>query len=251
MKGFYKMDFVEKINCNNGLLTNFYEFIKNEILNNLKEHPDLDEFIKKNKIGLTLKTYSIASLIEDDLKIHKGHITKDYTKILLRNYKDKESNSGFSVWTEWDFNNGKVYIIRFIMRIATATIAKDICDNIFDLPLYKEQLKWLIKHEMGHMIDHMRNRHNVPVETLEKLLKQDDDNYEQYYEELSKIEEWTPEIVDDDNRKYYGMKQEADANMAIGIDVEDLIKLYKEMRDKYKNKSVTVHISQTNLKEND
>ena len=241
------MDFKEDVNCNNGLLENFVEFIRNEILNGLKDHPDLDKFIADNHIPLYLKTFSVAGLIDDELSFHKGHITKDFTKRLLRDWRDKEENSNASVLTEWEYKDGKVYIMRFTVRITIAALAKDICDNIFDLNLFKKKLRWMLKHEVGHMVDYMRNRHNIPVEELNKLLTQDREDYAKYYDELAQIKEWTYDMMRNDNRKYYSMHQEAAANIAAEIDVEDLIEIDEEIRSKYHNKQVTIQISQSDI----
>ena len=241
------MDFKEDINCNNGLLENFVDYIRNEILNGLKDHPDLDKFIADNHIPLYLQTFSVAGLIDDELSFHKGHITKDFTKRLLRDWRDKEENSNASVLTEWEYKDGKVYIMRFTVRITIAALAKDICDNIFDLNLFKKKLRWMLKHEVGHMVDYMRNRHNIPVEELNKLLTQDREDYAKYYDELAQIKEWTYEMMRNDNRKYYSMHQEAAANIAAEIDVEDLIEIDEEIRSKYHNKQVTIQISQSGI----
>ena len=241
------MDFKEDVNCNNGLLENFVDYIRNEILNGLKDHPDLDKFIADNHIPLYLKTFSVAGLIDDELSFHKGHITKDFTKRLLRDWRDKEENSNASVLTEWEYKDGKVYIMRFTVRITIAALAKDICDNIFDLNLFKKKLRWMLKHEVGHMVDYMRNRHNIPVEELNKLLTQDREDYAKYYDELAQIKEWTYEMMRNDNRKYYSMHQEAAANIAAEIDVEDLIEIDEEIRSKYHNKQVTIQISQSGI----
>jgi hypothetical protein len=241
------MDFKEDVNCNNGLLENFVDYIRNEILNGLKDHPDLDKFIADNHIPLYLKTFSVAGLIDDDLSFHKGHITKDFTKRLLRDWRDKEENSNASVLTEWEYKDGKVYIMRFTVRITTAALAKDICDNIFDLNMFKKKLRWMLKHEVGHMVDYMRNRHNIPVEELNRLLTQDREDYAKYYDELAQVKEWTYEMMRNDNRKYYSMHQEAAANIAAEIDVEDLIAIDEEIRSKYHNKQVTIQISQSNI----
>jgi hypothetical protein len=241
------MDFKEDVNCNNGLLENFVDYIRNEILNGLKDHPDLDKFIADNHIPLYLKTFSVAGLIDDDLSFHKGHITKDFTKRLLRDWRDKEENSNASVLTEWEYKDGKVYIMRFTVRITTAALAKDICDNIFDLNMFKKKLRWMLKHEVGHMVDYMRNRHNIPVEELNRLLTQDREDYAKYYDELAQVKEWTYEMMRNDNRKYYSMHQEAAANIAAEIDVEDLIAIDEEIRSKYHNKQVTIQISQSDI----
>ena len=241
------MDFKEDVNCNNGLLENFVDYIRNEILNGLKDHPDLDKFIADNHIPLYLKTFSVAGLIDDELSFHKGHITKDFTKRLLRDWRDKEENSNASVLTEWEYKDGKVYIMRFTVRITIAALAKDICDNIFDLNLFKKKLRWMLKHEVGHMVDYMRHRHNIPVEELNRLLTQDREDYAKYYDELAQIKEWTYEMMRNDNRKYYSMHQEAAANIAAEIDVEDLIAIDEEIRSKYHNKQVTIQISQSGI----
>jgi hypothetical protein len=241
------MDFKEDVNCNNGLLENFVDYIRNEIMNGLKDHPDLDKFIADNHIPLYLKTFSVAGLIDDDLSFHKGHITKDFTKRLLRDWRDKEENSNASVLTEWEYKDGKVYIVRFTVRITTAALAKDICDNIFDLNMFKKKLRWMLKHEVGHMVDYMRNRHNIPVEELNRLLTQDREDYAKYYDELAQVKEWTYEMMRNDNRKYYSMHQEAAANIAAEIDVEDLIAIDEEIRSKYHNKQVTIQISQSDI----
>ena len=241
------MDFKEDVNCNNGLLENFVDYIRNEILNGLKDHPDLDKFIADNHIPLYLKTFSVASLIDDELSFHKGHITKDFTKRLLRDWRDKEENSNASVLTEWEYKDGKVYIMRFTVRITIAALAKDICDNIFDLNLFKKKLRWMLKHEVGHMVDYMRHRHNIPVEELNKLLTQDREDYAKYYDELAQVKEWTYEMMRNDNRKYYSMHQEAAANIAAEIDVEELIDIDEEIRSKYHNKQVTIQISQNGI----
>jgi hypothetical protein len=105
----------------------------------------------------------------------------------------------------------------------------------------------MLKHEVGHMVDYMRNRHNIPVEELNRLLTQDREDYAKYYDELAQVKEWTYEMMRNDNRKYYSMHQEAAANIAAEIDVEDLIAIDEEIRSKYHNKQVTIQISQSNI----
>jgi hypothetical protein len=97
------------------------------------------------------------------------------------------------------------------------------------------------------MVDYMRNRHNIPVEELNRLLTQDREDYAKYYDELAQVKEWTYETMRNDNRKYYSMHQEAAANIAAEIDVEDIIEIDEEIRSKYHNKQVTIQISQSNI----
>lgn len=243
------MDFNADVYASDGLYGYFFKYICEKFIKYTYEYKDLDEFITKNKIDIKVKECYTSDVMSQELRLHKGHITKDYAKKMFRDWRDKERHSHLGVYTEWGLENGKVTIIRFTLQIRTAPLCIYICEKAYDLELVKKEMDWMIKHEIGHMIDYVRNRHGISVNEFKALCERDQKNYEKYYEHLATIEEWTTEEALADNRRYYEIEQEATANAAAGIDVSEMIDYERAFVDKYKNKIIGINIHQTGIKE--
>ncbi len=242
------MDFKEEVYASDGLYGYFFDFISNEFASLLREHKDTLDYVKKENIQIFAREmYTPEMISQEILDLHKGHLKREDVRIALRNWKDKERNSSLGIFTEWDIRNDKVYVLRFTLQIRVATICYEVCRHINDLELYKEMLRWFVKHEFGHVLDYIKTRHGMSIKDFRAICDRDEKEYLKYFDETIDVVPDTFEKQNDINRRYYRIPQEMDANNAIGIDIEDLIKLDNELGRKYHNKKMTIHISQSDI----
>lgn len=241
------MEFKEKIYASDGLYGHMFKFICDEFIRNLKEHPEISEFTKKNNIPILAKECYTSDMMNQELEWYKGHLRKDDVKIALRNWRDKEQNSTLGVYTEWACHNGKIWIRRFTLQIRIAPLCIDICKRINDLDLYKRYLSWAVKHELGHVIDYINTRHGLSIEEFNAIMERDQADYNRYFDETATDIPETIEQLNESNRKYYMLTQERAANDAIGITVDEMIEICTLRYNRYENKKMTLTINQSDI----
>lgn len=242
------MDFKEEVYAADGLYGYFFNFISDEFASLLRNRRDILDYVNKENIQIySREMYTPEMISQEILNLHKGHLRRDDVRTALRNWKDKEKNSSLGIFTEWDIRNGKVYILRFTLQIRVATICYEVCRHINDLELYKEILRWFVKHEFGHVLDYLKTRHGMSIEDFRAICDRDEKEYLKYFDETIDVVADTCEKLNDINRRYYRIPQEMDANNAVGIDIEDLIKLDDELYKKYHNKKMTINITQSDI----
>lgn len=243
------MKFTADVYSSDGLYGYFFKYICDEFRNNLKEHPEILEFVKKNHVPILAKECFTSDMMGQELQWHKGHLKKEDVKIALRNWRDKEQNSSLGIYTEWVYRDGKIWIGSFTLQIRSAPLCMDICKFINDFDLYKKFLSWSVKHEMGHVLDYINTRHGLNVDEYTAIIKRDKYEYDQYFEETADVRTDTIEQVIELNEKYYALTQERAANNAIGISVSELNKIDVERNKKYFNKMMTITIDQSNIRD--
>lgn len=242
------MSFTAEIH-NDGLYGYFFRFICDEFVKNLKEHPELIDFTKNNRIPIIAKECYTADAMAEELKYHKGHLKKEDVKTALKNWHEKEITSTLGVFTEWDYRDGKLFIIRFTLQIRSFALCMDVCKNIHDIDLYKKLLGWCVKHEIGHMLDFMNTRHGLSVDEYDRLTKRDADDYNQYFSKFVVDNMKSPDDSEKADRAYYALAQERDANNAVGITVDEFIEISRSIIGKYKNKVMTLSIDTSNIRD--
>jgi predicted Zn-dependent protease len=243
------MKFTADVYGSDGIYGYFFKYICDEFVNNIKEHPEIDEFIKKYNVPLLAKQCFTSDMMGQELQWHKGHLRKDDVKIALRNWRDKEQNSCLGIYTEWVYRDGKIWIGSLTLQIRSAPLCMDICKFINDLDLYKRFLSWAVKHEVGHVLDYINTRHGLSVDEYNTIIKRDKDEYDQYFEETADIRVDTLEQMIELNEKYYALTQERAANNAIGISVSELNKIEAERNEKYFSKMLTITIDQSDIRD--
>lgn len=241
------MEFKEEVYTSDGLYGYFFKFICDEFVKNMKEHPEINEFAKKNNVNIFARECFTADMISQEIDSHKGHIKRSDAKMALRNWRDKEQNSVLGIYTEWVLREGKMWVARITLQIRPATLCFEICVSIHDLELYKKHIAWAVKHEIGHVLDYINTRHGISLEEFNRICERDKNEYDKYYDESANVVGSSLEDRNKLNRRYYDIPQERDANKAIGITVDEMIAIDDEMFNKYHNKLTTLHISQSNI----
>lgn len=196
---------------------------------------------KPFKFGL--RTESLGThAIRDIFGNHKGHVSRKYVESRLKELTHIEQSSIFSMETYVDCVDGKINVTGCMLTIRRSVLARDLCNRIYDLDSVWEQHKWLLKHEVGHLIDYMIN---MQGRTRAELLNR----YEETREAYSRHREWVAKYKKEPgfdihriNRAYYNIPTEARANEYAGIDIEDMIKTIKETSAKYANKRIKFKI---------
>ena len=242
------MNFNEEIKCDGGLYEYFYDWIVKEFETILHQHEEIYDILKKDGIGLGVGTITVSECISDQLlKGKRGHLRRDTVGKSLRNWKDKELHSPMCIFDQWKLVDDKLYIYKITLQIRIPGLCYDICRNISHLELFRKELAWTLRHEFGHIIDHLHTMHGITVEEFEERIARENKAYEEYYDTIAKITWDTREKVDEQNRMYYRIPHEMEANNLIGIDVNDLIKLMHEIDDEYGDKKTRLNISHDTL----
>lgn len=241
--------FKEEMHTHKGLYGYFFGFIITEFSKILKEeNPNIWKFILDNHIGMKVKECYTAEQIAYDVFMHKGHLRKDQMRQLLMNWRYKEESSGFQICTNWILTNDKMKINAFVLEVSVPNLCMNICERIYDLEKYKEEILWDLHHEVGHMIDYIHNRNNVSLKEWQDAEDAIVQNYDKYHKETNKPI-ISLEQRDEYNMMYYELPNERAANDAIGISAKDMIEFDREWDKKYRNKLVTVTIDQSNIRD--
>ena len=241
--------FKEEMHTYKGLYGYFFNFIITEFSKILKEeNPSIWKFILDNHIGMKVKECYTAEQIAYDVFMHKGHLRKDQMRQLLMNWRYKEESSGFQICTNWIFTNDKMKINAFVLEVSVPNLCMNICERIYDLEKYKEEILWDLHHEVGHMIDYIHNRNNVSLKEWQDVEDAIVQNYDKYHKETNKPI-ISLEQRDEYNMMYYELPNERAANDAVGISAKDMIEFDREWDKKYRNKLVTVTIDQSNIRD--
>lgn len=241
--------FKEEMHTSKGLYGYFFKFIVTEFGKILKEeNPDIWKFILDNHIGMRVKGCYITEQIADDVMLHKGHLRKDAMQQMLMNWRCKEEMSGFQIRPNYAFINNKMKINGFTLEVSIPNLCMNICNNIYDLEKYKEEILWMLHHEAGHMIDYIHNRNDISLKELQDLEDAITQNYDKYYNDTNKPITSTGQR-DEYNIMYYEIPNEKAANDAVGISAKDLIEYDREWDKKYLNKLVTITIDQDGIRD--
>lgn len=241
--------FKEEMRTSDGLYGYFFKFIVTEFGKILKEeNSDIWKIILDNHIGVRVKGRYTSEQIADDVLMHKGHLRKDAMQQMLMNWRCKEEMSGFQIRPNYVFANNKMKINGFTLEVSIPSLCMNICTRIYDLEKYKEEILWMLHHEVGHMIDYIRNRNDISLKELEDAEDTIVQNYDKYYEDTNKPVT-SSEQRDEYNIMYYEIPNERAANDAVGISVKDMIKYDREWDKKYRNKLVTITIDQDGIRD--
>lgn len=241
--------FKEEMHTSKGLYGYFFKFILDEFGKILKEeNPDIWKFILDNHIGVKVKECYTAEQIADDVMQHKGHLRKDAMRQMLMNWRCKEETSGFQIRANWVFTNNKLRISGFMLEVSVPNLCMNICNKVYDLEKYKEEILWDLHHEVGHMIDYIHNRNDISLKEWQDTEDAITQNYDKYYKDTNKPIAST-EQRDEYNIMYYELPNEKAANDAVGISIKDMIEFDREWDKRYHNKLVTIAIDQNGIRD--
>ena len=236
-----------------GVLSTFMMRIENTYTNLIHTNEKIQKWVNKvgeDNIDLGIKRYTMTNYIREQINQHKGHITYKYINSELSHLNRLEIDSPFSFSTLLILENDNLLHVKggdLCVRIPT--IARDICTYLHDLDCLWKQYEWLLKHEIGHLIHHIENSDGISIAEKQEI---ENDNYEEY----KKFDQWSMEYKkspgynsDTVNKRYYNIPGEACANEAIGIDVDDLLLIDHEYKEKFKDKKICVEINIKEIKD--
>lgn len=228
-------------------------YVVDEIIKVLEEtlqDPRVQEYDKKHDLRVQFDQETMAQNLREKLiERSKGHITRNALDDALMQAHEMEFTTPMSAQTAYKEENGKWVVDGVIFMIRPVIIAKDICDNIYNFELVLEMYRWLAKHEVGHFIDHIVHMNGITEQEIFEFNKDLDAEYLRYYKWKDEYRKDPGYNTDTVNRRYYNIPAEARANECAGISVEDIIDVMHNLHDVWKNKTLTLEIKTSNVKD--
>lgn len=227
-----------------GILTTFIKRISNEFQNLLNDNEILNKFVDDvgcENINIHVRVATMSSWIIKEL-LNMPKLNRKAILNKASDFRNKETSSIFTLETIYDFKDGKVYVKGCDLIIRRAALANDIATHIVDLNYIWKMYKWMLRHEMGHFIDHVVNDHGESIEEYRRKREEISENYRKHYEWLDDYMKQPNHSINTINRTYYNIPSEARANEYGGIDVDEMIKLDDEYAKKHKGKITTIDI---------
>lgn len=222
-----------------------------DLLNNDKRIMDFytKNNSEKNPITFTFTLRTIAQKLQDDIFYnHPGKVSRKYVNEKLRSAHYSEKESVFTLRTHYYIENGRVYVKGCTLMVSVATLAQDICFNIFDLDYLWKLHSWQLRHEVGHFVDHILNDHAITVEESDKRSDQVKEDYRKHFDwayEYQRQPNFSTATV---NKAYYNIPSEARANEYAGISVDDMQKAQDDNDSEWNNKVITLDINVSKIK---
>lgn len=227
-----------------GILTTFIKRISNEFQKLLNDNEILNKFVDDvgyENINVHVRVATMSSwIIKEILKMPKLNRKAILNK--ASDFRTKESSSIFTLETIYDFKDGKVYVKGCDLIIRRAALANDIATHIVDLNYIWKMYKWMLRHEMGHFIDHVVNDHGESIEEYKRKRGEVEENYRKHYEWLADYIKQPNHSVNTINKAYYNIPSEARANEYGGVNIDEMIKLDDEYAKEHKGKITTIDI---------
>lgn len=230
---------------NGGIGKHYIKKIENKFIELLNNSPVVQDWFKERgdeNVDISLRVVSMSQFIGEDI-LSMGRITKTAIKNRLSKYIDMESHSTFTMRTKYEHKDGKLYVKGCTLFVRIAPLLNDINVYIRDLEYLWKLYQWLLKHEVGHFIDHILNDNGITSEQHYQQIKETQDNYQKHYEWYDEYSKKPGYSIDTVNRAYYNIPSEARANECIGIDVEEMIAIQNEHNEKFLNKKTTIEIN--------
>lgn len=235
-----------------GMLKHMIGRINEEFVNLLNNDKRVIDWIDKNGVDnvyIATKQMTMSRYIQTQLFDHKGHLTYKYVNDVLMQMNSTELYAPFSMTTRYEIKDDKVYVTGCILIIRTGTIASDIALFIHDIENIWKRYQWLLKHEVGHLVDHINHRNGISIKEFQDCKNQtirDYMNHDKWHAEYKQKPGYNPDTA---NRHYYNIPSEAAANEAAGIDVDEMIKIDGEYRKMWDNKNISIDINILNVED--
>lgn len=226
----------------NGVLGFWIDKIKKEFVELIDKNEDIQKWFQSpssEKHVIKLKTVQMSAYIMEQL-LEMKRISKKALKSKFYKFIDMETSSIFTLRTLYFVNDSKIYVKGCILIIRLSPLLNDLSAYLRDLDYLWKDHCWLIRHELGHFIDHILNDNGITVEEFDRRKNQIKQDYDRHYEWLKKYEKEPGYSVDTVNRAYFNIPSEARANECAGIDIEELIALTHEHEKEYRGKVTTV-----------
>lgn len=235
-----------------GVLELWVDKIENEFINILGKSDHVQNWFKNadpDKVEIKIKTVTMTTYMQEEI-MHMKRLTKTALKQKFYKFAEMESNSIFTMRTFYMLgDDGLVYVKGCTLFVRTAPLLADISLYLKDLDYMWKLHSWLLRHEVGHFIDHIVNDNGITAEECDRRIDETQKEYEKHYQWLEKYDKepgYSPDTV---NRAYYNIPSEARANEYGGIDVEEMIKIKNEHNSKIGNKVVTLNVDIVNIED--
>lgn len=227
-----------------GLLTTFINRISKEFLKLIDDNEIINKFadnVGYENVNIRVRNVTMSSwIINEILKMPK--LSRKAILAKASDFRNKEKSSVFTLETIFYFKDGKAYVEGCDLIIRRAALANDITTYIVDLNHIWKTYKLMLRHEMGHFIDHIVNDHGISIEEFERKQNEIKENYRKHNEWVDDYKKQPNPSYNTINRAYFNIPSEARANEYGGVDIDELIKLNNEYNEKYKGKITTINI---------
>lgn len=238
-----------------GIIKFWIDRIVGEYFRIIKNDPRIKEFIDKNDteetpVNISVKRYSTSQMLYMDmLADHPGRLSHKFVEDKLEQMHYDETEVAFTMRTSYDVRDDRVWVSGGRLIIRTTALVYDLCMYVHDLDYLWNLHKLMLKHEVGHFIDHMLNQHGITVAEFDKHQEINAEDKRRHYEWLREYRKEPGFDAHTCNRAYYAIPSEARANEYGGITSDDLINIVKDKDKRWKNKVITLDINVTGIKD--
>ena len=208
----------------------FRDFIVKEFKNLMET--EFENHFKELPYPVVVRFFSGVDRVWFNLFRHKnGHITKKFVLNGLTKLRKTEYCETFSAaYDVYLDNNDNSVIGGITLDVSTVSLNRCILENLHNLEEFKEVIKLVIHHEIGHMIDY-HSFHNKPMQDFINF-------HESHNKDFNNFLKWKDEnpdaTADEVNEKYQQLSAEKTADILGGLTLQDrnrINKFYKTKQD--------------------
>lgn len=198
----------------------------------------LNKFGKENLI-VTVKVLKMSQYIKQTMETEKFPISKNEFDRMFKEFTNIESST-FTMKTGFEFRDDREYVKECQLVIKKPALEDDICDCIANLPLLMNMYKILLRHELGHFVDHIVNDHGILRSEFEEKLNIIKNDYSKHFKWREEYRKKPGCKMETAIKAYYNIPNEARANEYGGVDIDEYIKCRKEIVENVRGNIITI-----------
>ena len=209
---------------------NLYKYIIHEWI-----LPDFYELIEKYKddfkgIEVSLSVKSIEGCIKEEMLDHTGRYTKKWVRETLERIISQDSmNIMMTNYRGYADKDGVMTVTNIEISIMCDSLMNLILANLHQLDLLKESLHLSIQHEFGHALDYS-GYNGMNISDVKAIHDKEEARKEEFFRLLNDGYYNDPDGIQWDEA-YNNLPVEAIANQLAGIDVDEYLKIKRQIND--------------------
>ena len=216
--------------------------ITNEFVSLLENDERVQEFLNKfgkENLIVTVKVLKMSQYIKQTMETEKFPISKNKFDEMFREFTNIESST-FTMKTGFEFRDGREYVKECQLVIKKPALEDDICDCIANLPLLMNMYKILLRHELGHFVDHIVNDHGILRSEFDEKLNIIKNDYSKHFKWREEYRKKPGCKMETAIKAYYNIPSEARANEYGGVNIDEYIKCRKEIVENIRGNIITI-----------
>jgi len=228
---------------NKSLVEIMVDKITDEFRRLLENDDRVQEFcdkIGRENLIVTVKVLKMSEYIKQTMEVENFPISKNEFDRMFKKFIDIETST-FTMRTGFDFKDGREYVKECQLVIKKPALEDDICDCIANLPLLMNMYKMLLRHELGHFVDHIINDHGILRSEFDEKLNIIKNDYSKYYEWSEEYRKKPGCKMETAIKAYYNIPNEARANEYGGVNIDEFIKCRKEINETIRGNIITIN----------